>query len=121
VADTTAAIIDEGRHEEELSRWLAREAALTTMDDVVEAVAENPEVTQVIQQVVTGQGVGLATVMRDNARRMGKSSDDLVEGVLRKVLRRRPREALPPSPLAGRPQTMYLPGAPEGGMGHDEP
>jgi hypothetical protein len=120
LADTTSAIIDEGRREEELSRWLAKEAALTTMDDVVDVVAENPEVTQVIQQVVTGQGVGLATVMRDNARQIGKSSDDFVDGMLRRVLRRRPREALPPSPLAGQPQTMYLPEAPEGGMGDDE-
>lgn len=120
LADTTSAIIDEGKHEEEIGRWLAKEAALTTMDDVVEVVAENPEVTQMIQQVVAGQGVGLATVMQDNARQIAKSSDDVVEGVLRRILRRAPRQALPPSPLAGQPQTMYTPEVPKGGTEHDQ-
>jgi hypothetical protein len=118
--EATAALMAEGRREEQLSRLLAREAALETIDDVTEIVSENPEVTQMLTQVVGGQSVGLASMMRDNARQLGLTSDDAVEGILRRLLRRTPRRALPPSPLAGKAQTMYSIEAPEEQKRHDK-
>jgi hypothetical protein len=118
--EATAELITEGKREERVSKVLAREAALETIDDVTEIVSENPEITQMLTQVVGGQSVGLATVMRDNARQLSMTSDDAVEGILRRLLRRAPRRALPPSPLAGEPQTMYSIEAPEEQNGHDE-
>jgi hypothetical protein len=117
---TTSEIIIEGKREERVSRLLAKEAALETIDDVVEVVSENPEVTQMLTEVIGGQTAGLATVVRDNARQLGMTSDDVVEGLLRRLLRRTPRRELPPSPLAGESQTMYSVEVPEEQKGHDE-
>ena len=105
----TGTIIQEGKLEEQQGRVLARETVFDIVDDVVDFVSENPEMTDMIRQVIGGQSVGLATVMRDNARQLTTTSDDVLERVVRKLLRRTPRRDLPPSPLEGRPQTMYAP------------
>jgi hypothetical protein len=73
-----------------------------------------------LTEVIGGQTAGLATVVRDNARQLGMTSDDVVEGLLRRLLRRTPRRELPPSPLAGESQTMYSVEVPEEQKGHDE-
>ncbi len=105
----TGQVIREGQLEELKGRLLAQEAVMEIIDDVIEFVAENPEASAWIQQVIGGQSIGLATAMRDNARQLTVSSDGLAESMARRILRRTPRQALPPSPLAGRPQTMYDP------------
>jgi hypothetical protein len=120
MGQTTSDLIVEGKHEERVSRTLGTQALYAIIDDIVDAVSENPEVTRMIQEVVGGQGVGLATVMRDNARQLSMTSDDAVEGVLRRLLRRTPRRALPPSPLGGQPQTMYSIEMPEEQKDDDE-
>jgi hypothetical protein len=43
----------------------------------------------------------------DNTRQVTTTADYVVEGVLRRLLRRPSRQALPPSPLEGKPQEMY--------------
>ena len=114
-------VMREGRLEDQRSRRLAQEATYAIVDDVVEFIAENPEVTGWIQEVVAQQGVGLAQVVRDNARQLSAASDDFAEGLLRRILRRTPRRDLPSSALAGKPQTMYSPEtAPEVVGSHDE-
>jgi hypothetical protein len=117
---TTAELIAEGQREERVSKVLAREALLEIIDEVVDLVSQNPEITKVIAEVVGGQGASLAGIMGDNARRLSLTSDDLVEGALRRVLRRTPRQALPRSPLAGEPQTMYSLETQEERNDHDE-
>jgi hypothetical protein len=107
MGQTTSDLIVEGKHEEQVSRALATQALYEIIDDIVDMVSENPEVTQMIAEVVGGQGAGLATMMRNNTRQLSMTSDDAVEGVLRRLLQRTPRKGLPPSPLAGQPQTMY--------------
>jgi hypothetical protein len=120
MGQTTSDLIVEGRHEEQVSRALATQALYEIIDDIVDMVSENPEVTQMIAEVVGGQGVGLATMMRNNARQLSMTSDEAVEGMLRRLLRRTPRKALPPSPLAGQPQTMYSIEMPEEQKDDDE-
>jgi hypothetical protein len=100
-------VIYEGRREVHTSRMLAAKTVDETIDEVVQILAENPEVTSAIRQVIAGQGAGLTGTVVGNARQLGISADDLAEGVARRVLRRKPRRELPPSPLAGKPQTMY--------------
>jgi hypothetical protein len=115
-------VVREGRLEEQRSRQLAQEATYAIVDDVVEFIAQNPEVTGWIQELVAQQGVGLAEVMRDNARQLSAASDDFAEGLLRRILGRTPRQDLPSSPLSGKPQTMYSPEtAPEVVDSHEEP
>jgi hypothetical protein len=105
----TGQVIREGQLEEQQGKLLARETIFEIIDEVIEFVAENPEAATWIQEVIGGQSIGLATMVRDNARQMTVAGDGMAEGVVRRILRRTPRQALPPSPLAGRRQTMYAP------------
>lgn len=102
-------IIQEGKLEEHKSKLLAQETVSEIVDEVIDFVAENPDAAAWIQDILAGQSVGLATAMRNNARQLTAASDGLAEAVVRRMLRRTPRQELPPSPLAGRPQTMYDP------------
>lgn len=105
-----ALLIEEGKREEQNSKVLASESIGLIVDQVVDLVAENPELDRLIAEVIGQKSVGLATVMADNARTLTATGDYVVEGVVRRLLRRTPRQALPPSPIKGQPQTMYLRG-----------
>jgi hypothetical protein len=105
----TGSVIRHGQLEEQKSRLLAREAVVEIVDGVIEFLAENPEAAAWIQEVLAGQGVSLASAMRDNVRQLTVASDSMAEGMVRRILRRTPRQTLPPSPLVGKPQTMYDP------------
>lgn len=114
-------VIREGRLEEQRGRLLAGETIGEIVDDVIGFVSENPDMQRSIQRLIGRQSVGIASVMRDNARQVTSVSDDTVEGLVRRLLRRQPRTALPPSPLAGKPQTMYSPETTAGQAdNHDE-
>jgi hypothetical protein len=102
-------VIYEGRREVHASRVLATKTVDETIDEVVQILAENPEVMAAIQRVVAGQGASLTGTVVGNARQLGMSADDLAEAIARRMLRRKPRRELPPSPLGGRPQTPYAP------------
>ena len=119
-ADQLALLIEEGKREEQNSRVLAGESVGVIVDEIVDLVAENPELDRLVAEIVGQKSVGLATVMADNARTLTAAGDDLAEHVLRRLLRRPPRRVLPPSPVGGKPQTMYKPEArTEGGDGGD--
>ena len=105
----TGQVIREGQLEEQKDRLLAQEVIFETVDDVIEFVADNPEVAAWIREVIGGQSVNLAVSMRDNARQLTVASDGRAEDLVRRVLRRPPRRVLPESPLAGESQTMYSP------------
>ncbi|NIV29921.1 MAG: hypothetical protein GWN58_10580 [Anaerolineae bacterium] len=77
------------------------------IDQVVDLVAENPELDRLLAELVSQKSVGYATVMADNTRTLTATADDITDAVLRKLLRRKPHLELPPSPLEGKPQTMY--------------
>jgi hypothetical protein len=101
--------VDEGRLEAQRSRLLATRSLTGLTDDVMDYVATSPELTSYITEVIGGQSAGLAGMVADNAREMSASGDDAAERLVRRILRRRAREDLPPSPIAGQPQTMYSP------------
>ena len=102
-----AQLIQEGEIEEETSKVLASESIGLIIDQVVEAVAENPELDRLLAELVSQKGVGYATVMADNTRTLTATADDITDALLRKLLRRKPLRELPPSLLEGKPQTMY--------------
>ena len=102
-----ALLIQEGEIEEETSKVLASESVGLIIDQIVEIVAENPELDRMLAELVSQKSVGYATVMADNTRTLTATADDITDAVLRKLLRRRPRRELPPSLLEGKPQTMY--------------
>lgn len=105
--------VDEGRLEEQRSRLLAARSLLGITDDVMDHVATSPELTGYITDLIGGQGASLAGVLADNARELSATGDDTAERLVRRILRRKGRQDLPPSPIAGQPQTMYSP-QPEG-------
>jgi hypothetical protein len=107
--ETITLLIQEGKREEQYSKVLADRSVSMLIDEVVDLVAENPQLDQLIGEIIGQKSVGLATVMGDNARSLGAAADDVADGALRRLLRRKPRRALPPSPLWGQPQTMYAP------------
>lgn len=115
-ADQLALLIEEGKREEQKSKVLAGESVGVIVDEIVDLVAENPELDRLVADIVGQKSVGLATVMADNARTLTATGDDVAEYVLRRLLRRTPRPLLPPSPVEGKPQTMYRSDVPlEGG------
>ncbi len=113
--------VDEGRLEEQRSRLLAARSLLGITDDVMDYVATSPELTGYITDLIGGQGASLAGVLADNARELSATGDDTAERLVRRILRRKARQDLPPSPIAGRPQTMYSPQLEEPGVDdHDK-
>ena len=115
------ALAREGKLETQLGRRLTADALGEIIDDFVDLIAESPELTQYVQQILGQQGAGLASTVGGNARQLTARGDYVVEGVVRRILRRPSRRELPPSPLAGVPQTMYDPGTQEWGREqHDE-
>jgi hypothetical protein len=100
-------VIEEGRLEEQKARLMTVGTIDELVDQVVEALAQSPELTDMVIELVGQQGVGLASVAGDNARSLSVIADNLSERLVRGVLRRKPRQDLPPSPLVGAPQTMY--------------
>jgi hypothetical protein len=60
-----------------------------------------------IAEIIGQKSKGFATVMADNTRTLTATADELTDALLRRLLRRTPRRELPPSPIEGKPQTMY--------------
>lgn len=115
----TAQIIREGQREEQVSRRLAGQTINEIIDEVLDYVAENPEIQASIRYLVAQQGVGLANVVADNSRTVTVAADYVAERLVRRILRRTPRAELPPSPLTGIPQTMYQAEVPKTGEDND--
>ena len=102
-----AQLIQEGEIEEETSKILAQESVGLIIDQVVDMIAENPELDRMIADLVGQKGKGYATAMADNTRTLTAVADDVTDALLRRLLRRKPLRELPPSVLEGKPQTMY--------------
>ena len=100
--------INEGRREVVASRVLAARALHETIDEVIQILAENPELTAALQRIVAGQGVSLAGTAVDSARQLGVGADGALEGAVRRLLGRTSRRELPPSAIPGDPQRVYL-------------
>lgn len=107
---TEAALIEnEGELEELKGRALASGVLATLILELMDEIAKNPELLDFIQDLLSQQGKGMATSVVDNTRSVALTADDVVDGLLRWLLRRTPRRKLPPSPVEGRPQKMYEP------------
>jgi hypothetical protein len=107
LAEEVGRVVNEGRLEERQARRLTSEALNETVDEVFVTVSDSPEIEELIRRVIGQQSAGLASIVVSNTRKISLSADDLAEGIVRRLVRRKPRSALPPSPLVGKPQTMY--------------
>jgi hypothetical protein len=90
--------IETGRIEEQHSRIMAQIAlehgTNTVVSAVSNAVSENPEIRDLVQQ----QGAGLADEVVEEVREWNVSADTFLENLVRLLLRRAPREELPAPP-----------------------
>ncbi len=111
--------IQGGRREVVVSRKLADETLEELVEEAIQALAENPELATAIQRVLAGQSASLTSTVVGSARQLSVSADDLTEEMVRRLLRRKPRQDLPPSPLVGKPLTMYVPRDPRQGPQED--
>jgi hypothetical protein len=100
-------IIEEGRFEERNARLLAGETVSEIIDEVLDFVANNPDLQDFITDLIGQQSGSLAGVVGDNARQVAVVGDNLSERIVRGLFRRKPRRDMPPSPFLGQPQTMY--------------
>jgi hypothetical protein len=105
--EETAEVIEEGKREERDSRALAAERVETLIEYLFDRLAESQELDRLILELVGQKSTTYATQLVDNLRALTATLDYALEDALRKLLRRTPRRALPPSPLRGQPQTMY--------------
>jgi hypothetical protein len=83
------------------------------IDQVIDYLSEDPQIQAQIRRLIAAQGLGLGDVVVDNTRLMSAGADDALERIARRILRLTPRSDLAPSPLAGKPQTMYVRGREE--------
>jgi hypothetical protein len=90
---------------EQLGTWMAGLATRPeTLDPLVREVGDRyiaylNEHPDEVQNLVQGQAVGMAAEVRDNVRTVTVTGDTFLETVVRGVLRRAPREDLPPPNL----------------------
>lgn len=100
--------IGEGRREAQNARLLAGRALDQIIDDVMAYILEDPELMDLIRRQIAEQSTGLAGTAVGGARQLSAGADGAVEGAVRRLLRRQPRRELPPSPLPGDPQRVYM-------------
>ena len=90
--------IAEGRQEAQTSRLLAGRAVEEIVDDLLDAVIQDPELMDSVQRLVRQQSVGLTGTMVSHTRQLTVSADDVAEGIVRRLLRRGSRPALSLAP-----------------------
>ncbi len=98
-------LVELGRANEPSSRRLARHAFLEVVDDLIDFLAENDELANLVQK----KSVGLATEAVDEVRSRGVSADAIAENLVRRILRRPPRTDLPQPPDALRQTLLDIP------------
>ncbi len=84
--------VELGRATEPTARLLARQAYLEAVDDFIGHLSQNQQLSDLVQE----QSVGLATEFVEEVRERTVSADTLAESLVRRILKRPPRTALPP-------------------------
>jgi len=77
-------LMERGRSEELAGRLLARNASAEAMDELLDYLAEKPEIRQLVQQ----QGVGLVAELVEQVRERAAGADDMVDRMSGAILRR---------------------------------
>lgn len=88
----------EGRSEYNQSRKMAQIAFDDSFEEAVDSLATNPDVQELIQS----QGMGLANEVIDEVRERTVSADNFLDGMVRHLLRMKPRSQIPAPKLKSR-------------------
>lgn len=89
-----ARLVRIGRTEEFVGRLVAEEALQETVDWVMDYVAQNPQIRDLVEQ----QAVGFADEVTVGARERMITGDSILEGVFRRLFGRTSRDELPGPP-----------------------
>lgn len=92
--ESLARWVNIGRRTEPESRRLARMTYREIIDEFISDLSQNPELQSVVQQ----QSLSFAGEVRDEVRERTVSADNVLEDIVRRVLRRPPREELAAPP-----------------------
>lgn len=92
--DEVSRWIETGKREEQLGLVLTETAIHDTVDTSINYMAGNEE----IQVLIQSQSVSLLDEIISEVRERSVSADDLIESILRRILRRPLRSELPPPP-----------------------
>ncbi len=84
-------LLDLGRAEERSGRALVRRTTANGIDELLDYLAQKPEIRALVQQ----QSLGIADEMMGEIRDRSATADALAERIARAILRRPQREALP--------------------------
>ena len=90
--------VEMGRAEEAHSRALAQTTVSQMMASSLSDLEENPHVHGFIQEVVQEQSLGMVDEIIEETRERAITGDILLERFVRSILRRAPRDTLPPPP-----------------------
>lgn len=86
--------VELGRTQEPGARRIARKTFEEVIDEFIGHLAENKELADLVQN----QGMGLASEAVDEFRSRTVSADAIAENIVRRILRRPPRQELPRPP-----------------------
>jgi hypothetical protein len=92
--DEMVHLIQAGRRDEVIGRLASRSVADDSVNQVIDYLAANPEVIELVRQ----QSTGMATQLTAAVRERTVTSDNVLEGVVRRILRKPPRADLPGTP-----------------------
>ena len=92
--DSLSRWIKIGRQVEPEGRQLATMTYNEIVDEFISTLSENPE----LQELVAQQSISLAAGMRDEVRERTVTSDNVLEDIARRILRRQPRPELAEPP-----------------------
>lgn len=84
-------LLDRGRAEEQSGRALVRRTTANGIDELLDYLAQKPEIRALVQQ----QSIGIADEMMGELRDRSAGADAIAERIARAILRRPQREALP--------------------------
>lgn len=84
-------LLDRGRAEEQSGRALVRRTTANGIDELLDYLAQKPEIRALVQQ----QSMGMADEMMGEIRDRSATADALAERIARAILRRPHREAWP--------------------------
>ena len=92
---------DRGRMEEQQSRDMTQEAVVSVIDELLDYMARNPEVRELIEQ----QGMSMAETAVDEVRERTATADMWIERIARGLLHRPANEETAPTAAISSPET----------------
>ena len=80
-----------------------------TIEEIIDYLSQSEPLAELVRDQLNEQSTGVATAVAETARTATNIGDNTLEGIVRRLFGKTPRTEMAPSPVAGKPQTMYEP------------